>query len=271
MNNPKKILTHPSIVFANDLQAICAPLKALDIAYFSHARLDKNGSFAAVAIQPEFFKLYLEKKYYDFDIHMAQQRLPEQYILWDSIEMKKESKQLDDDFKGFGLDHTFTIIQETKHGKECFHFAAKPEHYSINNSYLQNLDLLKKFISYFNEKISEHKNLNSAYEIKFKIDQEHGGYFTNNEFAQISYAEFNQKIKSDRIYLNKEQYLTNRELECLYWLAKGKTLDEAAIILKITTRTIKAHIGNIKEKFACYNQFQLGMLYQELSKLNITF
>ena len=32
----KKILTHPSLVFTVDIQAICAPLKETKIEYFSH-------------------------------------------------------------------------------------------------------------------------------------------------------------------------------------------------------------------------------------------
>ena len=272
MNNPsKKLLTHPALVLANDLQEICAPLKMLNIDYFAHVQIDQDNSYAALSLHPEFIKLYHEKKYYNFDIHMAQRRLPEQYILWDTVERKKESQQLYDDLKASGLGHTFTIVQENKDTKEYFHFAAKHGDDSINQSYLQNLDLLKKFISYFNEKVNAHKELKSAYDIKFILDQDQGGYFTNDEFAQKAYAEFNQKIKTDRIYIDKDRYLTKRELECLYWLAKGNTLEESAIILGITPRTIKAHISNIKEKFVCYNQFQLGMLYQELSKLNIVF
>lgn len=270
-NNSKKILTHPSLVFAGDLQAICAPLKALNIFYFSHVRVDKAGAFSALGLRPEFVKLYLDKKYYNFDIHMAQLRLSEQYILWDTIERKKESEQLYNDFKDFGLGHTFTIIQENKDNKECFHFSTKLGSGSINHCYLQNIDLLKKFINYFNEKINGHKGLRSGYDIKFQVEPDRGGYFTKEEFAQISYSEFNQKVQADRLYIDKDRYLTKRELECLYWLAKGKILEEAATILNITPRTIKAHISNIKEKFSCHNQFQLGMLYQELSKLNIIF
>lgn len=44
----------------------------------------------------------------------------------------------------------------------------------------------------------------------------------------------------------------------------GKTQDETAIILNITTRTVQAHIENIKNKTKCSNQMQLGMLYYEL-------
>ncbi len=58
--------------------------------------------------------------------------------------------------------------------------------------------------------------------------------------------------------------ISQREKECLYWLAKGKTQEQIATILKITERTVKAHISNSKQKLNCYNQFQLGMICMQL-------
>lgn len=265
----KKVETHPSLIFADDIKAICAPLKDLGIHYFSHVCVDEKGGFAALGMNPEFAKLYAEKKYYNFDIHMAKLRQPEQYILWDMVTLKKESRELNEDFKSFGIGHTFTIVKQAENGRECFNFAGKLSNDSINNSYLQNLDLLKKFINYFNDKTKSYKELQKAYDIKFQLEEKTGGYFTAEDLGQINTAAFNKKIATERFYLGKDNYLTKRELECLYWLAQGKTLEETAIILAITTRTVKAHISNIKEKFACDNQFQLGMIFQQLSKLNI--
>lgn len=264
--NSKKILTHPSLVFANELKGICAPLKALNIVYFGHARVDEKGVFTAMSSEPDFLKLYLEKKYYNFDIHMAKLQLSEQFVLGDAIERQKGTEELYHDFNAFNFGHTFSILQENRGIKECFHFAAKLNNSSINQSYLQNLGLLKQFINYFTEKVNTHKNLKVGYDIKFKLDEQAGFFIRENA---LLLEEFKQKTQHDRIYFDKDRYLTKREWECLYWLAQGKTLEEIAVVFNITLRTVKAHMINIKEKFALSNQFQLGMLYQELSKLNI--
>ena len=42
--------------------------------------------------------------------------------------------------------------------------------------------------------------------------------------------------------------LSSREVECLQWLASGKTLFEAAIILGISERTLRYHISNARER-----------------------
>lgn len=42
--------------------------------------------------------------------------------------------------------------------------------------------------------------------------------------------------------------LSSREVECLQWLASGKTLAEAAIILGISERTLRYHINNARTR-----------------------
>lgn len=63
------------------------------------------------------------------------------------------------------------------------------------------------------------------------------------------------------------QQLTKRELECLDWIAKGKTAEMTAVILNISPRTIKEHVKNIKRKLGCCGYFQLGMAYEKLLHL----
>lgn len=265
--NLKHILNHhPSLAYSQELKEICKPLEKLGIFYFSHVHIDESGKFSALGLEPEFVKIYFEKEYYRFDIHMAQSRLMEQYVLWDSIERVKESRELFNDFLSFSLGHTFTIQQQNGKGKDYYHFAGKLENNSINDNYLRNLDLLKKFILYYKEKISAHKELQHGLNIKFEIPLENSGYLTAHK-PNESIWEFNNETKLDRFYLKDQQYITSRELECLYWLSLGKTLDQIAEILGITLRTVKAHIKNIKEKFNCNNQFQLGALYSQLMNI----
>lgn len=268
MPSRKQISNHPAFTYAAELKAICEPLHLLDIAYFSHVRVDSSHRVAGLGLEPKFVKLYIEKKYYNFDIHMLKFTQPEQFILWDAIDIDKESKQMDDDFQHLGMGHTFSIIQN--HGKhvDCYHFGAKRGFTGINQRYLQNIDLLKKFINYFNHKVMTSKELSEAYNIKFAIDTTHGGYFTKNDLCDAIYNEFINKITTDRFYLENNRYLTLREFHCLYWLSQGKTFLEIAIILSISERTVKFHIQSIKEKFSCDTLFQLGILFEKLKLSN---
>lgn len=50
--------------------------------------------------------------------------------------------------------------------------------------------------------------------------------------------------------------LSDRELDCLRWLIRGKTSWEIGKILGITERTAEFHVGNIVRKLECSNRSQ---------------
>ncbi len=53
-----------------------------------------------------------------------------------------------------------------------------------------------------------------------------------------------------------EPALSRREIECLQWLAAGKTLQEAAIILDISERTLRFHIANARNRLGVATTMQ---------------
>lgn len=61
------------------------------------------------------------------------------------------------------------------------------------------------------------------------------------------YSSFSRgaETKSDRDF-----ELTERELECLFWIAEGKTSDEIAVILGISRNTINNYITSVMRKTA---------------------
>ena len=50
--------------------------------------------------------------------------------------------------------------------------------------------------------------------------------------------------------------LSKREVQCLQWLAAGKTYSEAAIILDISERTLRFHVGNARRKLGVSTTMQ---------------
>ncbi len=59
--------------------------------------------------------------------------------------------------------------------------------------------------------------------------------------------------------------LSRREVQCMHWLAAGKTFSEAATILAISERTLRFHIGNAKKRLGVSSTMQAvvvaAMLY----------
>lgn len=56
--------------------------------------------------------------------------------------------------------------------------------------------------------------------------------------------------------VDTQDYLSHREIECLSWLAAGKTLHEAAIILDISERTLRFHIANARNRLGVATTMQ---------------
>lgn len=56
--------------------------------------------------------------------------------------------------------------------------------------------------------------------------------------------------------VDTQDYLSHREIECLSWLAAGKTLSEAAIILDISERTLRFHIANARNRLGVATTMQ---------------
>jgi len=51
--------------------------------------------------------------------------------------------------------------------------------------------------------------------------------------------------------------LTQRQEECLYYLAQGKTAKEIAIILNLSNRTVEHHLDAVKLKYCCTSRSDL--------------
>lgn len=63
---------------------------------------------------------------------------------------------------------------------------------------------------------------------------------------------FHQHIM--RIYghdTSKQILMSARELDCLKWIAEGKTAWEASVILGISERTVRFHLNSAREKMRC--------------------
>lgn len=59
---------------------------------------------------------------------------------------------------------------------------------------------------------------------------------------------------NNRAQIEREMDLTERELECIYWIAEGKTSDEIAMILGISRNTINNYITSVMRKTATKNR-----------------
>lgn len=70
---------------------------------------------------------------------------------------------------------------------------------------------------------------------------------------QVLAVNLHQKALFELGEIRPNIILSEREKECLYWAACGKTAAEVGIILKLTERGVRFHVKNAVQKLNCIN------------------
>lgn len=267
----KRLNQHPTQAFARELADICSPLEKLNITYFGHACINEKGEFAALNNNPEFMRYYLNKHYYNADIHMAKEAQLVNFVVCDNVTLDSEGQKLKREAINFGVDHTFTIIEKDVRGMQYYHFSTTLKDASFNQEYFRHYDLLKHFILYFNEQIASSKNLSDAYSTTFALAENSREFFNNEEatireeFLQQLNIKDKHKMTLTILSHDAKKYLTThyrhklspREIDCLTLTLQGKTAKLIAKEFNISRRTVEEHLASIKKKMKAYSKSEL--------------
>lgn len=268
------IQKHPGILHAVDMQTICQPLSKLGITYFGHVIINKAAEFSALSNNPRFIDHYFTQRYFNADIHLAKSNTINQFCLWDSVNLAGRSAELYRESADFGVCHTFTLHQPNGDEHEYFHFATSKPNPSINQIYLSNLDLLKRFIWYFKERVNQSKILMKAYQFNYSLAST--ALFDAEQFSiDDKYTHLRQEFLSEtsiekKLLFGNGKILSKMDIDILFWMHQGKTVHDISRLLNVAEVTINKHISNMKRKFGCYTQFQLGEKFNMLFPNNIS-
>lgn len=261
--------TRKDIVFSkiDEVQQICEPLKLLGMNGFVYKRLYADGRYIDLATDPEWGDFYYKKLYEGHyqpteiqDLHFHS----EDISLWSLNQQNSIWKDAGDYFKHA---RGITLYEHHDQFSEAFCFYSDANNTRIDEFFINNLDLLKRFCTYFTQRaekiISEaDKKRFVAPSIYLKTAAPKAPPLSCDRLD-----DFLKQTELDKIPVNVEKHYSKREMEVLHWMAMGKGGDQIASILDITPRTVKAHVRNMKDKLLISNQFQLGMLYKQLQIL----
>jgi DNA-binding NarL/FixJ family response regulator len=192
---------------------------------------------------------------------MAKEGLINNYFVWDLATPDGKSQEASEEANAFGVKHVFTIVNKNTHHDDYYHFATHVTNAAINQTYMNNIDLLNLFTLHFNQTINHSKLLSSAYDIQFYLDHKRGDFALKNEPGNPE----SRKLFTQTI-LTQRYHLTQQQIEILYWLHQGKTVHDIAKIMQFAEVTINKNIASIKNKVGCYTQFQLGEFFSRYYK-----
>lgn len=236
------------------MQKITAPLAVhFGITYFCYQKVTHDGQWLITSNNAQWLHHSAEQGFYRVDpslvnptFYQKGYSLPETHQ--DSILQEtliKDARSL------FDLCHSLAIIEPTTDGCEYFFFSAPMSNVRIYNIYLQQLNNLKIFVSYFKENTLKLQQQMTDNPVDLK--QLKGNLFYQNDNLLITddLNAINLAFLND---LNRAYHfpkLTEREHDCLNYLLKGLTAKESAKVLGISPRTVEEYLAQLRYKLQC--------------------
>lgn len=226
---------------------LCYPLENLGINRFAYLKFFDN-KFFYISNDQKLLEYYIDNGLYnscDYQSEFSTLSANKTSVVFREDESIKIVKVLHE----YGWYHCLSLFKKCKDCIEVYSFGSALPGYSVK-SYIANIELLERFIVYFQNKAAP---LLGLYDPRKFLIRQSCSVATNNEES------FDTRIKNflSQTCLNKftiqslDINLTKREKTCLYLLALGRSSKVIADILSLSPRTVEIFIIAIKKKLGC--------------------
>jgi len=264
MNFPLKrelsnLKTNPIFDLSADLNTICQPLfTATEITYFTHAIHFKDGSISTLTTCPEWTEHFFKEQYYN-GLYVVRNNISSttRYMLWSAL---PPSQALNISSQCFDIDNGITLLEFEKECCHCYLFATSRNNTQIANFYINNLDILERFILYYKDRAKEIINLAIKNKIVTVTETVNNKKFVHHKITDEQKKMYLEKTPIHNYYVslsNKTVALSKREMDCIKLIRQGKSSAETAELLSISFRTVEKHIENVKAKLECHKKSEL--------------
>ncbi|KTD31257.1 MULTISPECIES: response regulator transcription factor [Legionella] len=262
-----KLKHHPIECNAEEITDLCRPLARLNITTFSHIRTYEDNHFALVCNKASFVGNYFKKNYHQADpcvqLKFEKSDLG-QYVVWDFIDCRGKTAMMMKDAADFNFRHVFTILRQGIGFSEFYHFGTHLIAPEMNQFYVNNLDLLDRFILFFQNKVSQSKSLTKIYTPNQRFQSKISKSMEVKNWPSLN-TQFNEQRQ---LFMNEvsqtRSKLTAREMEYAQLLLQGKTAKEIAAYLGQSYRTVESRVELLKSKLHATNKIDLVLKIKEL-------
>lgn len=243
---------HYSLSSSSEVSEICdSTLKSLGITYFNYIKVFPNGSRELLTNNALWIDHFYKKALYqNVGAIDVEHLLPKGYFLWS--ELDANDAVYSQGRESFNIDNGISFVIKRDNATLLYIFGSTRNNYAINNFYMRNIDLLKRFILYFNDKASDLINRSRKHKIILPKKQIICPDRINKILlSQNEREEFYEKTSMDRFFILSESdnlYLTKKEAECVAFMAFGATAKQCATRMGISFRTVESYLDNIKNK-----------------------
>lgn len=249
MNTILDIIEQYSVKEDRKIKKICAPLSSLGISYLWYYFIEADGKFGGLSNDIEYANYYFNSKLHlnvPYYIHPSNFKsgyafLPGAFA--DNYQIIVQGK--------FNVDHLFLILKAQENRVDGFAFYNRNLSLKSLPNYLENIELLERFIRYFKRETASY--IREQSHSAFNIQKERGQEFFSLD-PSLALVKHSAK---DRIFLKEIYGLSPQEERCLELLKQGYTAQATGSILNISPRTVETYINNIKIKLKCNSKLEL--------------
>lgn len=249
---------------ASKFNRICDPLFKSNIKIFAYFRFFYDGRYLYLCNDLNWLRFCLENVHNNEGTSLGQEigHVPEDNyhcFLWPTVKTDYLMSALYD----FNIWNGLSIFKQREDSVELWGFAGDRQTENMQNFYIENIDLLKDFTASFNLNAAElilptANNLAIYKDFKPQIHLDDYDRSKINEFIKATPIKKRPLITS-----SGEVFLSTKELECLNFLASGKTAKQIAQDFKASTRTIEKHLENIKQKIGNGDKATIIRIYKD--------
>lgn len=262
-----ELKNHFSLAVSNEVSQICEPaLSSIGITYFNYIKIHQDGSRELLTNNaPWIDHFYKNSLYQTVGVIDVEYLLPKGYFLWTELNSIDQAYSHGREY--FNIDNGISFVIKKKSETLLFIFASTCNNEGINNFYVRNIDLFKRFIFYFMDKASgliKKASKNRIYLPEKQIVNSQK--LDMRDFNTSKRKEFFEKTQIKKFFLiNQEEglYLTKREAECALHMLAGTTAKQTAKFLGISFRTVESHFHKAKEKLRCASKEEIENLLTE--------
>lgn len=246
---------------------LCSPLSELNIQGFAYLRVFNNGRYLYLCNDLNWLEFSLKNNGHFGQDTLLQRELMQardsqtnlHCFLWPT----EQTDHLMSALYAFNIWNGLSIYKPREDSIEIWSFAADREAKDMQSYFIQNIENLKKFSTYFSSAGSDiiHPTWNSLAPITNSIHQEFSiDRYSLDIDAFIKATDFN---KFPVITEQGEIFLSKKELVCLSHLAVGKSAKKIGLDLGVSQRTIEKQIEHIRQKFGRIDKALIIKLFRE--------
>lgn len=244
---------HHALASSNNIKELVNPiLSSIGISYFNYIKIyNEDCSRDLLTNNPDWIDhFYRNGLYNSVGAIDVEHLLPKGYFLWSELDSKDPIYLQGRDF--FNIDNGISFVIKRNDITYLYIFAAGKEKYDINNFYVGNIDLLQRFIHFFNDQARVLIQEASQHRIYLPSKQIINPTRVNNIVLTEKIREqFLEQTQVNRYFLLNESdnlYLTKKQANCARLFAKGFTSKHIAREMNLSPRTIEGYILYIKNK-----------------------